>query len=1197
MDNLAGKTVRGYELRDLIGQGGFGAVYRAYQPAVAREVAIKVILPQYANQPQFIRSFETEAQLVARLEHPHIVPLYDYWQDEETGAFIVMRFLRGGNLRRVLSTQGKFTPSVVVRILDQIAGALTAAHRGGVVHRDLKPDNILLDEEGNAYLTDFGIAKPVGQENTSDQVSGSLAYMSPEQLMGIPPTPLADLYSLGIIIYELLAGEHPFGGIPPTQMILKHVNEELPDLATMPLSFTDFIRKVTAKQEDKRFQDALTVALEFRNVVYPDYQSTRHDVQELMADIKPPVNEQGTILQDQIDKLYRELSDLYERVSETQRVTEKKEVQSEIDQVRREIEFRAASLSMVGKHAVPEMPLQLRLPAPASHELVGAEDERAEAKAALLQNKSVVLLGPSGVGKSEIAAAIARDEEVQQHFEHRVVWFPLGKKADVFTLLGEWLMALGVQEDKLTALTQVEQRKQRLHEITGSRPTLVVVDDLWNLNDFTGSLLDKRSAFVYLITTRLAETAADLLWRVVRLDALSIEGRLKLLQQLVPELATDEDVQNLVTRVGGLPRDLILMGTRLRRAGSTASRLKREVEKLTKSPLDIFEPGYEALGLSVETLSDDARRTFRALAILPPEPNSISEDAADAICGDLAYADELVDASLLRADDGYYTMHPSFNEYARRNLPDEAEDYERILDYFIDYTRKNPKDFNALGRESRNLEACVSLAAERHLDDQLVEQTQLLGEFWHVRGMVQVALRSFEIALRSEGGTPLQRAELYYRMSLLLHQSGDYEGADQQLTLGEDELAKLNSGDPKVVKLASTLGLHRGRILYAQRRLEEAQTAFFDLIEKGEKSRDYALLASAYNNLATAAINARDTAKAKDYYLKAVEAGRKTNDHATLILPLQNLGLLEGMYFQNFAQAKKYLSESFEYAHRLGYVDRMSDILRNRGILEANQHNYQQARVHHEEALQKAKLAHNHFAIATAKIQLGNVSIPLGDFDKGEQYLRDAVEYSQKLDNPYLAASVIDVLTKLGETRILEQQLNFNHDAYHTVLNTLRAMNFEPRRIERLHDLMERLDNPPDNRSTAVAQAQLNLGLIEGREFYDFEQARKHFAESINHARKAGNQPLLLEALLEDAYAAIQLAAFEDVEGDLQQVIDCAPNAEIKGRVTDLLVETLEKRAENNVPADAARIAALTQSLSPEEAERVNAVMAKHSTN
>src|SRR5690349_21134321 len=214
MDDLSGTNIKGYELRERIGSGGFGAVYRAHQTSVGREVAIKVILPHFANQPDFIRRFETEAQLVARLEHLHIIPLYDYWRDPD-GAYLVMRWLKGGSLREALQN-GAFTLESAVLLLDQISTGLAAAHRNHVIHRDLKPGNILLDEDGNAYLADFGVAKDIGVASgitEPDAIIGSPDYLAPEQARNEPVTPATDIYSLGVVLYEILTGQHPFPNI------------------------------------------------------------------------------------------------------------------------------------------------------------------------------------------------------------------------------------------------------------------------------------------------------------------------------------------------------------------------------------------------------------------------------------------------------------------------------------------------------------------------------------------------------------------------------------------------------------------------------------------------------------------------------------------------------------------------------------------------------------------------------------------------------------------------------------------------------------------------------------------------------------------------------------------------------------------------------------------------------------------------
>ena len=158
--------VRGYVLADAIGEGSFGTVYRATQAAIGREVAVKVIRAELADDPAFIRRFEAEAQLVAGLEHPHIVPVYDYWR-EPGGAYLVFRLLRGGSAQDRLVTSGPLQLEDVTAIVEQIGGALAVAHAAGVVHRDVKPANILFDERGQAFLADFGIAVGVHTSSAS----------------------------------------------------------------------------------------------------------------------------------------------------------------------------------------------------------------------------------------------------------------------------------------------------------------------------------------------------------------------------------------------------------------------------------------------------------------------------------------------------------------------------------------------------------------------------------------------------------------------------------------------------------------------------------------------------------------------------------------------------------------------------------------------------------------------------------------------------------------------------------------------------------------------------------------------------------------------------------------------------------------------------------------------------------------------
>ena len=274
LEDLTGRAIRGYALSEKIGSGGMGAVYRATQPIVEREVAIKIILPSYANHPDFIRRFEAEAQLVARLEHPHIVPLYDYWREPGV-AFLVMRLLRGGSLQRLLQ-EGPLPLESVARLLEQIGSALTSAHRFGVIHRDLKPANILLDEDQNAYLADFGIAKNLGNPDLSEQtqvgtVIGSPQYMSPEQIRSLSVRPQSDIYCLGVMLYEMLTGKIPFAGPTPIDFIQQQLSAPMPSLSAhrtgLPAALNALISRATAKNPDDRYEDIASMLLEFRQSV------------------------------------------------------------------------------------------------------------------------------------------------------------------------------------------------------------------------------------------------------------------------------------------------------------------------------------------------------------------------------------------------------------------------------------------------------------------------------------------------------------------------------------------------------------------------------------------------------------------------------------------------------------------------------------------------------------------------------------------------------------------------------------------------------------------------------------------------------------------------------------------------------------------------------------------------------------------
>ena len=247
MNGLVGRTIGRYRILEQIGQGGMSSVYRAVDVTTSRTVAIKIISPYLANEAQFQARFEREIQLLRRLQHPNIIPILDFGEAEGL-AFIVMPFLASGTLHERLQA-GPLDPIRGGRIVDQLASGLSYAHENGVIHRDVKPSNVLLDEQGNAVLSDFGFARPqdASQNLTGSALIGTPAYMSPEQCRGEPIDARSDQYSFAIMLYQITTGQLPFDGETPMAVAMKHVSVPLPRPRTVSPSLPEGVELVLIK--------------------------------------------------------------------------------------------------------------------------------------------------------------------------------------------------------------------------------------------------------------------------------------------------------------------------------------------------------------------------------------------------------------------------------------------------------------------------------------------------------------------------------------------------------------------------------------------------------------------------------------------------------------------------------------------------------------------------------------------------------------------------------------------------------------------------------------------------------------------------------------------------------------------------------------------------------------------------------------
>ena len=291
-----------YQIIKKIGDGGMAFVYQAKDKLLNRIVAVKVLRPEFVDDKDFLAKFKREAEAVANITHPNIVNVYDVGQEGKVH-YIVMEYVDGQNLKEIIKNEGVLDEYTALDITKQIAQALSAAHKKGVIHRDIKPHNILIsNEDRQVKVADFGIAKAVSNSTITNigSIIGSVHYFSPEQAKGQPVANNADLYSLGIVLYEMLIGRVPFRGDSPISIALQHINEEIEftqeEKTNIPHSIRTLISKMTEKSPEDRYQSAEEVIEDIdyieKNIdldfikEYDNYVTQKIDQDKLLAKSK-----------------------------------------------------------------------------------------------------------------------------------------------------------------------------------------------------------------------------------------------------------------------------------------------------------------------------------------------------------------------------------------------------------------------------------------------------------------------------------------------------------------------------------------------------------------------------------------------------------------------------------------------------------------------------------------------------------------------------------------------------------------------------------------------------------------------------------------------------------------------------------------------------------------------------------------------
>lgn len=272
MTELIGHTLDQYEIIEQIGKGGMATVYRSTQASIGRDVAVKVLSKELAARDEsFLERFYLEVQVISQLQHPHILPVYDFGESDGQ-PYIVSAYINGGTLSDLI-TQGPMNLSEILRIVEQLADALDFAHGQGIIHRDFKPGNVLLDDQGNTYLADFGLAKATDGDGqlTGSRLIGTPDYMAPDLSDPEGLTPAVDVYALGVTLYQMLTGQVPYHASTPMGVLMAHLSTEIPNVLEVRPDLPETVQRVIetalAKSVESRYQTAGLLYEELKNAI------------------------------------------------------------------------------------------------------------------------------------------------------------------------------------------------------------------------------------------------------------------------------------------------------------------------------------------------------------------------------------------------------------------------------------------------------------------------------------------------------------------------------------------------------------------------------------------------------------------------------------------------------------------------------------------------------------------------------------------------------------------------------------------------------------------------------------------------------------------------------------------------------------------------------------------------------------------
>lgn len=925
-----GHVIRDYSIEAMVGRGGFAEVYRARQRQINREVALKVILPQHANDPTFLRRFEREARFIARAEHPHIVPLYDYWHDPAEGAFLVMRWIDSGSLRQRLRTRS-LSLREAIKLMGQIGAALMVAHSDGIIHRDLKPDNILFDRYDNAYLTDFGIAKDIsnadGPTVTLNGMVGTPAYVSPEQITGESVSAQTDIYTLGIVLYECLIGEHPYKGneVTTAMLLFSHLNDPVPPLTLEDAATSDLLNSILARATAKAPEDRYENVRDFVN-----------DVESLLQIAPPELLNQHLMVKPASETR----PFVTEALTDSVQLTTGRITNASVNQHRHFGDLKATIFR--DSASVFKRPRRL----------IGRENLVTRLHAAIAEGEPALVHGYGGLGKTSLVATV-----IAEHIERTqqpVIWLEAGY-SDATRLFEAIAAAFDERENiaRLRGDEQIAAVRSLLH--TQQMP--VVLDDVWNENALFQFMKAVPFGLPVLITSRYAlPIDGDL----IDIGTLPTERSVELLSYYSRRpLQEDKAAQRLCVMLGNHTFAIELAGKHLKVEPNLS--VEDLVDRLEHSPhrlnapanyADVGRRGVEdLLDESYAALDNNCQRLLTAMGGMP----ALSSSSALLACllnrsqKDVeTWLSVLAQRGLVSLGNvsGYVTarVHELTHSYTR-HLFRASTLYGKLDNALKDFIEKHYTAFDLLEFEQANIVGILDNQRTAALTKIDVMRRLVMDGYLMMRGHSDPFVQQMDnvIPLIRQRNDPTLLHQFLSKRGNIAYDRGDLPKAYENYAEALEIAVKHNMPDREVILccVLAKVRVEQG---------EEDADSFLDRAERqAEQQDDDFLRGWVYETRGYVAQYREDYQKAAEYFEKGTALCRQLDDKEGLYFALLNLGTAQTK-LNRVADAEATLIEALTLARELDQHAAMAQVLESLGSLqyhsgrtEAAQHNFMDA--------------------------------------------------------------------------------------------------------------------------------------------------------------------------------------------------------------------------------------------------------------